>query len=80
MHSGSEGVFMCSSRIFLLLLPLPLQSFLLPLLLLFLLAVGVEGRSVHVVAGDAKSSAKAVILLLVGCSEGMRLCHPEKKQ
>lgn len=72
-------LFLSYSRIFLLLQPLPLQAFLLFLLLLSLLAVGVEGRSVHVVAGDAKSSAKTVVLLLVGCGQSMSLCHPERK-
>lgn len=68
------------SRIFLLLQPLPLQAFLLPLLLLFLFAVSMEGRSIHIVAGDAKSSTKTVILLLVSCSQSMSLCHPARKQ
>lgn len=68
------------SRIFLLLQFLPFQPFLFSLLLLFLLAVSVKGWSIHVVAGDAKSSTKTVILLLVGCSQSVSLCHPERKQ
>lgn len=55
-------------HIFLLLQLLSLQTFLLSLLLLFLLAVRVEGRTIYIVARNAKSCTKAVILLLVGCS------------
>lgn len=65
-------------RVFLLLLSLPLQAFLLPLLLLLLLAVRLERRSVHVVAGDAKRCAETIILLLVGCSQSVSLCYPAK--
>lgn len=63
-------------RVFLLLLSLPLQALLLPLLLLLLLAVRLERRSVHVVAGDAKRCAKTIVLLLVGRSQSVSLCHP----
>lgn len=63
-------------RVFLLLLSLPLQALLLPLLLLLLLPVRLERRSVHVVAGDAKRCAETIVLLLVGRSQSVGLCHP----
>lgn len=69
-----------SSHIFLLLRHLSLQTFLLSLLLLFLLAVRVEGRTVYIIARNAKSCTKTVVLLLVGCSERVSLCYSVKQQ
>ena len=56
-------------------LQLPLLLLLLPLLLLPLLAIGMEGWAIHIVGADAECLPQPVVLLLVGSSQRMRLCH-----